>query len=187
MGERQRGHALRARGGVGEGVDAHALARLHLPEQPRVVGRDLGVLHVRHGGARGGEQRAVVVHERVVVGRRLGAHAREHRGVAIARRDVAPRAVLAERAERLARAGLGTAGPARLEEDGAADAEAVGLERGVAAVDLDAVDEPEGDARRIAVPATSSLRGTPARYTGSCAAVAPRTEAVEGAPTPPSR
>ena len=147
--EGQRGDPLLPRREVGERVDGALRAQAHAPEQPRVVGGHVGVGHLLHRRAGGREQRAVVVDEGVVVGRVLRAHPREHRRVAPAERGVPPGALRAVAPEHLPGGGLRAGRPARLEEDRAADAQAIGLERRVAAIDLDAIDEPRGNAGEV--------------------------------------
>ena len=91
----------------------------------------------------------MVVRERVVVRGPFGAHPGEDRGIAVAYGGVAPRRPRAVAPHHRAGPHLGASRPARLEEDGAADPELLGLERRVPAIELDAVDEPQRDARQV--------------------------------------
>ncbi len=94
-------------------------------------------------------RRAVVEGVREVVVGRLAAHGEERGGVRARRRPGDPGRALGEASEGRARRKLGPLGKAGLEEHRAADAQPIGVDRGVASVHLDAIDHEERHGRQV--------------------------------------
>ena len=91
----------------------------------------------------------MVVDEGIPIRGVIGADAGQHGHGAGARAGVRPSLAGAPGSSRVADAAYIACGSPRLEEDRAARREAVGVERRVPAIDLDAIDEPERNERQV--------------------------------------
>src|SRR5690242_11522656 len=83
------------------------------------------------------EARSAIVHERIIIGRAIVSEPGEQGSALVSGARETPERLRAETTAQGARAGLRFPRDARLEEHRAADAELVGFERRVRAVDLD--------------------------------------------------
>jgi len=147
--ERQARHALLAGDAVREQIDPCPFAEIDAREPPSFEGALIGILTLLGGRGARLEKRAVVVEEWIMIGRVVRAHTDQRMNRSRGERLIRPSFARAPRAAVIADAACIRAGPSRLEEDGAAGGEPVGLDGGIAAVDLDAIDEPERHHREI--------------------------------------